>query len=294
MNGYEPTGEGHHGTAHRRPVVAIRLGSALAVGVAGALAGHSAGYWIGRRWGPRLLSSPLGRRVGPVRLHKVGGGPCPAQLRRRCWLASGPPPHRASRPPARPGAVLVALAVAWLVHRPARGTRTSQSSRSRQGGAPTRPARQVDFAQWLQVRSGSEGRLAGHHREPPGARRRSRRRWPSHSRRVAAHRELTYDRVRDQEKPISARLGSGPGRPTSVCQGRGQSLVGLVRGTSQPPDRHGDFDCRCPATPPSLVTRPELTWLLGVRLGADRQLSARGRRRRRSPPRTVEPCSAPT
>jgi membrane protein DedA with SNARE-associated domain len=44
------------------------------------LAGDSAGYWIGRRWGPRLLSSPLGRRVGPARLHKVeslllrGGG----------------------------------------------------------------------------------------------------------------------------------------------------------------------------------------------------------------------------
>jgi membrane-associated protein len=49
----------------------IPLAGALAVGVAGALAGDSAGYWIGRRWGPRLLSSPLGRRVGPARLHKV-------------------------------------------------------------------------------------------------------------------------------------------------------------------------------------------------------------------------------
>jgi membrane protein DedA with SNARE-associated domain len=45
-----------------------------------ALAGDSAGYWIGRRWRPRLLSSLLGRRVGPARLHKVeslllrGGG----------------------------------------------------------------------------------------------------------------------------------------------------------------------------------------------------------------------------
>jgi membrane protein DedA with SNARE-associated domain len=50
------------------------------VGVAGALAGDSVGYWIGRRWGPHLLSSPLGRRVGPARLRKVeslllrGGG----------------------------------------------------------------------------------------------------------------------------------------------------------------------------------------------------------------------------
>jgi membrane-associated protein len=58
----------------------IPLAAALAVGVAGALAGDSAGYWIGRRWGPRLLRSPLGRRVGPARLHKVeslllrGGG----------------------------------------------------------------------------------------------------------------------------------------------------------------------------------------------------------------------------
>jgi membrane-associated protein len=51
----------------------ISLAAALAVGVAGALAGDSAGYWIGRRWGPRLLTSRLGRRVGPARLHKVEG-----------------------------------------------------------------------------------------------------------------------------------------------------------------------------------------------------------------------------
>jgi membrane protein DedA with SNARE-associated domain len=58
----------------------IPLAAALAVGIAGALAGDSAGYWIGRRWGPRLLASGLGRRVGPARLHRVeslllrGGG----------------------------------------------------------------------------------------------------------------------------------------------------------------------------------------------------------------------------
>src|SRR5215207_8271327 len=51
----------------------IPLGAALAVGVAGALAGDTAGYWIGRRWGPRLLTSGLGRRVGPARLHTVEG-----------------------------------------------------------------------------------------------------------------------------------------------------------------------------------------------------------------------------
>jgi membrane protein DedA with SNARE-associated domain len=58
----------------------IPLAAALAVGTAGALAGDSAGYWIGRRWGPRLLASRLARRVGPARLHRVesllllGGG----------------------------------------------------------------------------------------------------------------------------------------------------------------------------------------------------------------------------
>jgi membrane-associated protein len=51
----------------------IPLAAALAVGVAGALAGDSAGYWIGRHWGSRLLTSGLGRRVGPTRLHKVEG-----------------------------------------------------------------------------------------------------------------------------------------------------------------------------------------------------------------------------
>jgi membrane-associated protein len=49
----------------------VPLSAALAVGVAGAVAGDSAGYWIGRRWGSRLLATRLGRRVGPARLHKV-------------------------------------------------------------------------------------------------------------------------------------------------------------------------------------------------------------------------------
>jgi membrane-associated protein len=58
----------------------IPLAAALAVGVASALAGDSVGYWIGRRWGSRLLTSRLGRRVGPARLQRVeslllrGGG----------------------------------------------------------------------------------------------------------------------------------------------------------------------------------------------------------------------------
>jgi membrane-associated protein len=49
----------------------IPLAAAVAAGTAGALAGDAAGYWIGRRWGPRLLASPIGRRVGPARLHRV-------------------------------------------------------------------------------------------------------------------------------------------------------------------------------------------------------------------------------
>ena len=58
----------------------LSLAAALAAGTAGAMAGDSAGYWIGRRWGPRLLASRLGRRVGPARLRRVetlllrGGG----------------------------------------------------------------------------------------------------------------------------------------------------------------------------------------------------------------------------
>jgi membrane protein YqaA with SNARE-associated domain len=51
----------------------IPLAGALAVGVAGAVAGDTAGYWIGRHWGPRLLTSGLGRRVGPAHLHKIEG-----------------------------------------------------------------------------------------------------------------------------------------------------------------------------------------------------------------------------
>jgi membrane protein DedA with SNARE-associated domain len=59
----------------------IPLVAALAVGVVGALAGDSAGFWIGRRWGPGLLTSRLGRRVGPARLHKVES----LLLRGGCW-----------------------------------------------------------------------------------------------------------------------------------------------------------------------------------------------------------------
>jgi membrane protein DedA with SNARE-associated domain len=51
----------------------VPLSAALAVGTAGALAGDSVGYWVGHRWGPRLLASGPGRLVGPARLGKVEG-----------------------------------------------------------------------------------------------------------------------------------------------------------------------------------------------------------------------------
>jgi membrane protein YqaA with SNARE-associated domain len=94
----------------------IPLGAALAVGVAGAVAGDSAGYWIGRRWGSRLLASGLGRRVGPARLHKVeallrgggwalvvGRGTAGARVVLAAWpacsaCATGPSPSGRERP----------------------------------------------------------------------------------------------------------------------------------------------------------------------------------------------------
>ena len=110
------TGEGHHGTAHRRPVVAIRLAGALAVGVAGALAG----YWIGRRWGPRLLSSPSG--AGPARSASTRWAGAHVRLGYAAGAGWRQVHHLTGQVGLLlAGAVLVALAVAWLVHRPARG-----------------------------------------------------------------------------------------------------------------------------------------------------------------------------
>ncbi len=47
--------------------LALLLGGVMAsqdrIPLAGALAGDTAGYWIGRHWGPRLLTSGLGRRL---------------------------------------------------------------------------------------------------------------------------------------------------------------------------------------------------------------------------------------
>jgi membrane-associated protein len=164
----------------------IPLGAALVVGVAGALVGDSAGYWIGRRWGPRLLTSRLGRRVGPARLHKVeglllrGGGwalvvgrstagarvvlPGLAGmlgLRYRTfalwtgaaatlWAVAhvllgylaGAGWHHIHQLTGRVGlalalAVVVALTVAWLLHRPAPATR--RATPARRLGAALRP-----------------------------------------------------------------------------------------------------------------------------------------------------------
>ncbi len=49
----------------------ISLAAAIAVGIGGAIAGDSAGYWLGRRWRHLLLVSPIGRRVKPARLRRA-------------------------------------------------------------------------------------------------------------------------------------------------------------------------------------------------------------------------------
>lgn len=49
----------------------ISLPAAIAVGVSGAIAGDSAGYWLGRRYRHLLLASPIGRRVKPARLRRA-------------------------------------------------------------------------------------------------------------------------------------------------------------------------------------------------------------------------------
>lgn len=54
------------------------LGLMLVVGCLGAIVGDSAGYWIGRRFGPALRNGPLGRRVGEERWDRAS-----AYLRRR-------------------------------------------------------------------------------------------------------------------------------------------------------------------------------------------------------------------
>ena len=164
----------------------IPLAAALAVGTAGALAGDAAGYWMGRRWGPRLLTTRLGRRVGPARLHRVeslllkgGGGPlfvgrCTAGARvvlpglagmlgvryrvfaawtgaaATLWAvahvllgyAAGAGWRHVDRLTGRVGmavaaGVVVALAVGWLVRRPARRV----SRRSPAAAAPGPSAR---------------------------------------------------------------------------------------------------------------------------------------------------------
>jgi membrane protein DedA with SNARE-associated domain len=62
----------------------VPLAAAVGVGTAGALAGDAAGYWIGRRWGPRLLPSRM-HRVESLLLRGGGGalfvGRCTAGAR---------------------------------------------------------------------------------------------------------------------------------------------------------------------------------------------------------------------
>jgi membrane-associated protein len=49
----------------------ISLLAAIATGISGAIAGDSAGYWLGRRWRHLLLASPIGRRVKPAQLRRA-------------------------------------------------------------------------------------------------------------------------------------------------------------------------------------------------------------------------------
>jgi membrane-associated protein len=49
----------------------ISLAAAIAVGIGGAIAGDSAGYWLGRRWRHLLLASPIGRRVKPAQVWRA-------------------------------------------------------------------------------------------------------------------------------------------------------------------------------------------------------------------------------
>jgi membrane-associated protein len=49
----------------------VSLAAAISIGIAGAVAGDSVGYWIGRRWRHLLLASPVGRRVKPARLRRA-------------------------------------------------------------------------------------------------------------------------------------------------------------------------------------------------------------------------------
>ena len=74
----------------------LSLPAALAAGTAGALAGDSAGYWIGRRWGPRLLDSRLGRRIRPDRLHRVESLLLRAAAGPWSWPAAPPGPGSCS------------------------------------------------------------------------------------------------------------------------------------------------------------------------------------------------------
>jgi len=49
----------------------VSLAAVLAAGVGGAIAGDTMGYWVGRRWGRRILDSTLGRFVKAEHLDRA-------------------------------------------------------------------------------------------------------------------------------------------------------------------------------------------------------------------------------
>ena len=67
----------------------VPLAAALAVGTAGALAGDSAGYWIGRRWGPGC--SPPDSAAGLGRPGCTGWSRCCCGAAGPWWSAAAPP-----------------------------------------------------------------------------------------------------------------------------------------------------------------------------------------------------------
>jgi hypothetical protein len=70
----------------------IPLAAALAVGVAGALAGDSAGYWIGRRWGPGCSGPTSGAGSGRPGCTRSRACCCGVVAGAWSWAAAPPAP----------------------------------------------------------------------------------------------------------------------------------------------------------------------------------------------------------
>ena len=118
--------------------------------------------------GPRLLSSPLGRRVGLARLHKVEACCCGAAAGRWWWAAAPPGPGRAPRPGRHAGAALPVF-VLWTGWPRPSGRRPPCPAWLPAAGAGWRHIHQLAGWVGIAARPGGGGRpgrdLAG---APPG------------------------------------------------------------------------------------------------------------------------------